>query len=325
MAEAEAMRDVQALARDASPEATAALGRLADGSPSDVASGGGAARAELEKRATTDVNAYIAAWTAVTRKAPWGTAFVRDALGNPARADVAATALPRGEPRLIPFVPDLEGAVERLSAGHRGSIVAGVLASVGPEAHAHVERRLLDPKTRGAMCDGIGLPEASPDAKSLVLKVPADARNHASCVDVVLVMAATDDAVLDWVAQSAEPGLVSAAAKSTLACSRLSAIWAKGLTSRAAETHAALAVPLQLSLQRCAPVLDPVVAHLLSTAPRARSVILQAIDAYSTEMADLALTCKALREGWVAGESARIRERAGDALANGCRFAVGRR
>ena len=311
--EAEAKRDVTWLVDDASPQAVAALGRLADGDSQ--------AAAVLEKRSSTDVNAYIAAWAAVTRGAPWGTTLLRGALADPTRADVAATALPRRDPRLIPFVPDLEGAVVRLSAGHRGSVVAGVLASIGPAAHAQVERRLVDPKTRGAMCDGIGLPEASGDAKSLVLAVPSEARDHASCIDMVLTMAATEDVVLDWLAQSAEPGLVGATAKSRLPCPRLGLIWAKGLVERAPETHAALAVPLKHSLSRCASVLDPIVADLLNKAPRSRAVIMQAIDAYSAEMSDLKLTCKALRSGWVNGESARIRERAEDALSHGCKFA----
>jgi hypothetical protein len=311
--EAEAKRDIAWLADDASPQAMAALGRLADADPRAVAA--------LERRSSIDVNAYIAAWEAVTRSAPWGTTFLRTALADPTRADVAATALPRRDPRLIPFVPDLEGAVIRLSAGHRGSVVAGVLASIGPSAHAQVQRRLIDPKTRGAMCDGIGLPEASGDAKSLVLSVPPEARDHASCVDIVLTMAGTEDVVLDWLAVNAEPGLITAAAKSTLPCASLSVIWSKGLVERPQETHAALTVPLQLSLRRCASVLDPVIAELLAKAPRARGCIMQAIDPFSTELADLKLTCRALHGGWVGSESGRIRDRAHDALAHGCSFA----
>ena len=311
--DAEAKRDIAWLAEDGSPQAVAALGRLADANPPAVAA--------LEKRAQIDVNPYIAAWAAATRNAAWGPTFLRTALADPARADVAATALPRRDPRLIPYVPDLEGAVVRLSAGHRGSVVAGVLASIGPTAHAHVERRLVDPKTRGAMCDGIALPEASGDAKSLVLAVPPDGRDHASCVDLVLTMANTEDVVLDWLALNAEPGLITATAKSTLPCPRLSIIWSKGLVQRPPETHAALAVPLQVSLRRCASALDPVIADLLTKAPRSRACIMQAIDPYSNELSDLKETCKALRAGWVNGESPRIRERAQDALAHGCQFA----
>ena len=310
--DAEAKHDVAWLAEESSPQAVAALGRLADSDPKAVTA--------LEKRSSIDVNAYIAAWEAVTRKAAWGTEFLRKALSDPTRSDTAATALPRRDPRLIPFVPDLEGSVVRLSAGHRGTVVAGVLASIGPTAHANVERRLLDPKTRGAMCDGIALPEASGDAKSLVLAVPADGRDHASCVDVVLVMASTENVVLEWLALSAEPGLLTATAKSTLACPRLGLIWQKALVERPPETHSALTVPLQLSLRRCAVALDPIVADLLEKAPRSRGCIMQAIDPYSGELTDLKTTCNTLRGGWVNGETGRIRERAAEALSHGCRY-----
>jgi hypothetical protein len=310
--DAEATHDIAWLSEDASPQSVAALGRLADKDPKAVSA--------LEKRALLDTSPYIAAWEAVTRGAAWGTTFLKTALADPTRADVAATALPRRDPRLIPFVPDLEGAVVRLSAGRRGSVVAGVLASIGPAAHAHVERRLVDAKTRGAMCDGIALPEASGDAKSLVLSVPPEARDHASCVDFVLAMASTENVVLDWLALSAEPGLLTVAAKSTLPCARVAVIWSKGLVERAPETHAALTVPLQISIRRCAAALDPIIADLLAKAPRARGCIMQAIDPYSGELTDLRLTCRAMRGGWVSGESLRIRERADDALAHGCAF-----
>ena len=312
LADAEAHHDVAFLADEGTPQAVAALGRLADSDPKAVAA--------LEKRSSIDVNAYIAAWEAVTRNAAWGTTFLRSALADPTRADVAATALPRRDPRLIPFVPDLEGAVVRLSAGHRGSVVAGVLASIGPSAHAHVERRLVDAKTRGAMCDGIGLPEASGDAKSLVLAVPPEGRDHSSCVDVVLTMAKTEDVVIDWLAISAEPGLLTAMAKSTLPCARVGVIWSKGLVQRPPETHSALVVPLQVSLRRCASTLDPIMADLLTKAPHARPCIMQAIDPYSGELADLKESCRAMRGGWVNGEAPRVRERAQDALAHGCLF-----
>ena len=309
--DAEARRDVAWLSEEPSAQAIAALGRLADSEPGAVAA--------LEKRSSIDVNAYIAAWEAVKRQAPWGTDFLRKALADPTRSGSAATALPRRDPLLIPFVSDLEGAVVRLSAGQRGSVVAGVLASIGPTAHAQVERRLIDPKTRGAMCDGVGLPEASGDAKSLVLAVPPEARDHASCVDVVLSMASTENVVLDWLALSAEPGLLTATAKSALPCPRLGLIWQKGLVERPPATHSALTVPLQLSLRRCALALDPIVSDLLEKAPRSRACIMQAIDPYSGELTDLKATCKSLRGGWVDGETGRIRERAADALAHGCR------
>ena len=106
--EAEAKHDVDWLASNDSPEAVAALGRLADGDAK--------ALQVLEKRASTDVNTYIAAWSAVTRIAAWGATFIRTALNDPTRAEMAASALPRRDPRLLPFANDRESAVVRLAA-----------------------------------------------------------------------------------------------------------------------------------------------------------------------------------------------------------------
>ncbi len=311
--EAEAKRDVAWLAENGSPEAVAALGRLAD---SD-----GRALNAIEARAAHDVNTYIAAWAAVTRNAPWGASVIRTGLSDPTRADMAASALPRRDPRLIPFANDLEAAVVRLAAGRRSATIAGVLASIGPQAHAAVERRLVDPKTRGAMCEGIALPEASGDARSLVLAVPPEARNHDACVTLVLDMASTEDSVLEWLAASAEPGLLTATAKGALPCARLATVWQKGLASRPQETHAALSVPLQLSIRRCTSALDPVLAEMLAKAPRARMCIMQAIDPFGGELAQMKQTCAALRAGYTNGEGPLVRERTRDALSHGCKFA----
>jgi hypothetical protein len=312
-AEAERKHDITWLAESGTPESVAALGRIADTDPKAVTA--------LDARASHDVNVYIAAWTAVTRNGAWGTTFLKSALADPTRAEMAASALPRRDPRLAPFVNELDGAVVRLSAGRRGSVVAGILASMGPPAHAVVEKRLLDAKTRGSMCDGIALPEASGDAKSTLLAVPAEGRDHPACVGAVLAMASNEDPVLDWLAARAEPGLLSAVAKSDMPCARLVNVWKRGLTERAPETHAALTVPLQLSLRRCAVVLDPILGDLLTKAPGSRACIVQAIDPYGAELRDLKATCKALGAGWANGEHPRVRERAHDALNHGCQFA----
>ena len=188
VAEAESKRDIGWLTDNPSGDSIAALGRLADTDQR--------ATSALHARAEYDVNVYIAAWSAVTRNAAWGATFIRSSLADPNRAEMASSALPRKDARLIPFIADLEGAVVRLAAGKRGSIVAGILASIGPPAHSTVERRLVDPKTRGVMCDGIALPEASGDAKSTLLTVPAEARDNASCVTAVIDMATTEDVVV---------------------------------------------------------------------------------------------------------------------------------
>jgi hypothetical protein len=310
--EAEAKRDVDWLAENASPEAIAALGRLADAD----------ARAlhVLEGRAHSDVNTYIAAWAAVTRSAAWGSTFIRTALNDPTRSEMAASALPRRDPRLIPFTNDLEAAVVRMAAGRKSAVIAGVLASIGPQAHAAVDRRLVDPKTRKAMCDGIALPEASGDARSLVLAVAPGSRDDPSCVALIIDMAANEDAVLGWLAANAEPGLLTATAKSNLPCPRLATVWQKALTSRPPEAHPALAVPLQLSVKRCNKDLDPVLGELLAKAPRSRATILKALDPFGGDLTDMSETCKALRAGYANGEAPLVRERARDAMTNGCKY-----
>ncbi len=310
-AEAEARKDVAWLSDHATGDSIAALGRLADTEPRALTA--------LEARADSDVNVYIATWSAIVRQAAWGPTFLRAALANPARAEMASTAMPRRDPLLAPFVTDLENAIVRLAAGHRGSVLAGVLASIGPAAHAPVERRLVEAKTRGVMCDGIALPEASGDAKSTLLAVKPESRDHPSCVALVMDMAATEDSVVDWIATGAEPGLLGVAAKSALACPRLAAIWKKAMMERSPD--AAMTVPLQRSIARCTAAMDPVLAELLAKAPRARPMIVSAIDPFGTELASLKDTCAALRKGYANGESPILRERANVALTHSCRLA----
>lgn len=311
VAEAEAKRDITWLVDHPTGDAVAALGRLADTDEK--------ARAALEARAATDVNVYIAAWTAVTRDAPWGAAMLRGALADPTRADLASSALPRKDVRLAAFTADLENAVVRLAAGKRAVVIAGILASIGPSAHQAVERRIIDPKTRGVMCDGIALPETSGDAKSTLLAVPIEARDNPSCVTAVIEMAATEDVVSNWIATGAEIGLLGVAAKSGLACPRMAGIWKKALTER--QPDAAMTVPLQRTISRCATILDPVLAEVLGTAPRARPIIISAIDPFGTELAAMRETCTALKKPSPAGESRLVRERANDATTHGCGFA----
>jgi hypothetical protein len=197
--------------------------------------------------------------------------------------------------------------------------VAAVLASVGPAAHSLVERRLTDAKTRGAMCDGIGSPDASGDAKSTLLAVPIESRDAASCVDVVLELARNEDAVLGWLAVNAEPGLLSAAGKNpTLPCPRLQVAWKRALTERAPATFAALTVPLSYAVKRCATALDATLADLITNAPSARTPIVMALDPFGTETTDLATTCKVLPIVERGGDARVVRERAGDTLGHAC-------
>lgn len=308
-AEAEAKHDVKWLEANPTGESIAALGRLADTDDRAVKA--------LEARAKDDVNVHIAAWTAITRSAAWGTTFMRASLADPDRAEMAASTLPRKDARIIPLVGDLEGAMTRFAGSTtRGTSIAGILASLGPAAHAAIERRLVDPKTRNLMCEGIALPEASGDAKSTLLAVPIEARDSPSCVNVVINMAATEDVVINWIATGGEPGLISAASKSSLECPRVAMLWKKALMERTPD--AALTVPLKQSVARCGPAMDPALAELLEKAPRARPSIIQAIDPFDPSISSLAATCAAFKAGYANGESPILRERAQDALQFGC-------
>lgn len=308
--EAEQKGDVAFLAEAGTGDAIAALGRLADNAP--------AARAALDKRADSDVNVYLAAWSATLRNAAWGAEMLRQGLADPARAGMAASALPRRDIRVAPFVTDLEQSMSRLSASLQGSVIAAVLASIGPGAHNAVERRLIDPHTRGAMCQGISSPDASGDAKSTLLAVPSDARDNASCVATVTTLAKTDEVVLGWLATGAEPGLLSTAAKGDLPCPRLTTVWQRALAERPKETYGALAVPLSFALKRCAHELDPVLSTLLFQAPAARACIVQAIDPVGSETTELKETCRTLPVATRGGDN-RTRERAKDTIDNACK------
>jgi hypothetical protein len=312
VAEAEAKGDVSWLDANGSAEAVAALGRLADTSPKALDA--------VKRRASFDVNAYIAAWVATKRGQAWGPLVLRSGLADPNRSEAAASAMTRRDPQLAQFVPDIEGAMSRLAAGSPGASLGGLLASTGPPAHAAVERRLKDGASRGAMCSGIAAPDASPDARAVLLSVPADSRDHASCVTAVVAMAAADDAAIVWLAGTAEPGLMSSVAKSTdVPCARLHTMWEKALAVRSPQVYSGLTVPLNLSIKRCPDAMDGVLSNALLRIPSVRATIVHAIDPYSGDTAHLKTTCKALGQVANATDSGLIRERANDALQHGCR------
>lgn len=310
VSEAEQRGNVDFLEKAGTSDAVAALGRLADTNKS--------AQAAIERRSAFDVNAMLAAWHAHGRGAAWGTTLLKGALVDPQRAEIAAQSMTRRDPNLVPFVPELEQGVTRLSGGSRGGTVAAVLASVGPPAHGAVERRLMDAKTRGAMCDGMSVPDASNDAKSTLLAVPIQGRDHQSCVNVVMSLAATDDAVLGWLGVNAEPGLLNAAGKGTLPCPRMMIAWKRALLERPPETFAALTVPLSIAIKRCSSAFDPMIAEVLNGAPSSRATVVMAIDPFGSETTEMPLTCKVLGPIARSGESARVRERAEDATTHAC-------
>jgi hypothetical protein len=312
VADAEAKGDAAWLDAEGSPEATAALGRLADRDAK--------AETAIAARAKVDVNGYIAAWSAVHRGVTWGGAVLHDGLGDPVRAEVAASALDGKDDAARPFLPDIEAAMLRLAASAQSNTLAAVLAAAGPPAHAAIVRRLGDALTRGAMCGGIAAPQASADAHAALRAVPPSSRDAAACVGAVVHLAATDDETRKWLATGAEPGLLVAASREkSIDCGALHTVWVDALAHRPPAEYAGLTVPLSLALHRCPRTMDGVVADALKTRPEAQAAVMGAIDPFDVEIAALGATCAAI-PGVARGRAPAVtRERASDAMAHGCR------
>jgi hypothetical protein len=312
VAEAEAKGDVGWLDTEGSPSSIEAIGRLADKDP--------AAATVLQGRAKFDVGAYIAAWGGVTRGAKWGSDLVHAGLQDPARAEVAASALDGKDPHIEPFVPDIEASIVRLAAGGATSTLAAVLAAAGPSAHDAVTRRLADKQTRRAMCGGIAVANASADARATLRTVPETSRDDEACVGAVTTIAASDDVTMKWLAEKAEPGLLGAASRlQTFDCPRLQRLWAAAIAARAATQAGALTVPLASAVQRCPAVFDGVLADAIKSKPETLTTVVAAIDPFSPDDVSLKATCAALP--LVAGSHATgiTKERASDAIAHGCK------
>lgn len=312
VAEAEAKGDVAWLDNDGSPSAVEALGRLADHDPAAVA--------VLDRRAKFAVSAYIAAWGGVKRGAKWGSDILHSGLQDPARAELAASAIDGRDAVVVPFLPDVEASLTRLAAGGMVTTLAAVLAAGGPAAHDAVNRRLADKATRGVMCGGLAVSTASEDAKALLRSVPPESRDNLSCVSAVVAMAATDDAAMKWLAEQAEPGMLSAASRlQTIDCSRLQLVWTDALATRSPAQAATLTVPVSLGMKRCPAVMDGVLADSIRKRPAAYAAVVGAIDPFSPDDAAMHATCAALPAVARAKTTGFLKERAADALAHGCK------
>jgi hypothetical protein len=313
IAEAERKGDVAWLDQNGTPDAVAALGRLSDTNPKAVTA--------LEARSAWDVQAFKAAWAGVLRGMPWGSQMLRDGLADPKRADLAASAVDKHDPRLVVFVPDLEAALDRLSASMQNFNVSSTLASIGPAAHDALVRRLADASTRGAMCRGIAAQDASADARKTLVQVPVESRNADGCVDAVVHVAAEDEATLDWLGDHGEPGLLGAAGKlETLPCPKLHVVWTRVLAARTPDEYSALTVPLGYAIKRCTSDMDGVIADSIVHLPATHAFVVEAIDPFDGYGSALRATCAALPR--VAGDGRDtpvIRERATDALYHGCK------
>jgi hypothetical protein len=312
VAEAETKGDVTWLDLEGSPGAIEAIGRLADKEAEGVTI--------LQGRAKFDVTAYIAAWGGVKRGAKWGSDLLHAGLQDPARAEVAASAVEGKDPLVDPFLPDVETSMGRLAASGATSTLAAVLAAAGPPAHDAVVRRLADKVTRGAMCGGIAVSTGSADARAALRSVPPSSRDDTTCVGAVTMLAATDDATLKWLAGEAEPGLLGAASRqTTLDCPRLQRLWADALVARGAEQGGALTVALSNATRRCPAVLDGVLADAIKSKPDALAAVIGAIDPFAPDDASLKATCAALPLVAKAHATAIVKERAADTLAHGCK------
>jgi hypothetical protein len=313
IADAESRHDIQWLDENGTPEAVAAIGRLADVDPKAVAA--------LEARSSFDAQAFAAAWGAVLRNVGWGAMTIREGLADPKRGDLAASAMRRGDPHLVPFLGDIEGSLVRLAASRHSLNVSSTLASVGPRAHDAVVRRLVDASTRGAMCRGIASTSADADARRVLLAVPQAGRDSPSCVDAVVRAAADDDAALAWLALLAEPGLLGAAGTSSaFPCARLHVAWSKALASRPVEIDSPLTVPLGYAVKRCPAQLDGVLADAIVRLPATRPIVIEAIDPFGAYDGALQATCAALPAVAEGGrDTAIVRERANDTLSHACK------
>jgi hypothetical protein len=312
IAEAERRGDVGWLDQNGTPNAMASLGRMADKNPKALAA--------LQTRSSFDVQAFKAAWSGVERGAPWGTTILREGLADPRRADLAASAMDRQDPQLLPFLNDLEGALIRLSSSTQNYNVSGVLASAGQPANGAIERRLVDASTRSAMCRGIASKGAAVEAHKALLAAPVAARDSPMCVSAVVRIAADDDNALGWLGERGEPGILGAAGKEeALPCARLHVAWTKALASRDKSLYSALTVPLGYAVKRCPAEMDGVLADAIVRLPATHTIVVDAIDPYDGYAGALHATCAALP--MVAGgrDSARVRERAGDALMHSCK------
>jgi len=318
VADAESREDVAWLANRETPSAIAALGRLANHSPK--------AREVLENRFGSDVNASIAAWTAAKENASWGAPFLRRALSDPARADVAASGMGRDDPALVPFVGDFDAALARTprTSEGQGAPLASHLASIGPSAHAAVIHSLSNPSSRGAMCRAIANPDASDDARKALVDAPESSRDDAHCVAAAVQLALKEPRFQAWLATRAESGLLGAAARGTeFPCDKLNDVWRQAIAERTPEQHAQLTVALSQAIMRCGHAMDGALAADVSTSPSARRLIVMALDPFGTAATDLPLTCKALARPIGRVDSPLIRERTSDLLAHACPGAKG--
>jgi hypothetical protein len=288
--DAEKKKNVGWLESNGSPEAIAALGRIADDDKAAQEALGNVSKA-TEANAKTDAGAGgldvdLAIWGGVERNATWAIEMTKTLLADPARMDEMGSAMKRGTPPLAAFVNDLDGA---LSHGCGISCGAALASIDSPAAITAITKRLEDGKTRDATCFGVGAAESTKGARDVFMKEPATARDAVQCGPAAVAMATRDDAALAWLAQTAEPGLLRGV--STMPCARQVPLWTKVLTSRDHVTFGALSRSLEDSVNKCPKELDATLAGALGTDADSQTLVLASLG--SSNARELKMTCAA--------------------------------
>ncbi len=288
--DAEKKKNVGWLESNGSPEAIAALGRIAD---DDKAAQEALANVSKSTANSAKVDGGaggldvdLAIWGGVERNASWALEMTKTLLADPARMDEMASAMKRGAPQLGAFVNDLDAALSRGC----GISCGGALGSIdSAAATAVVTKRLEDAKTRDPVCFGVGAAESTKSARDVFMKEPTTARDAVQCGPAAVAMATRDDAALAWLAQTAEPGLLRGVG--TMPCPRVVALWTKALTSRDHATYGALARSLEDSVNKCPKEIDATLAGALGTDADSQTLVLASLG--SSNARDLKMTCAA--------------------------------
>lgn len=282
VAEAEARHDVAWLEKHESRASFEALGRLADHDAH--------AAARLATK-TGNADVYHAAWQAHTRGGAWGDRVLKAGLALPADVGLVVVELPERDPRVDPFVNDVELAVGK-TTGAASASAAALLASLGPAAQPSLVRLVDAPATREAACTGLDGADTSEESRLALLKVQPESRLAPACRKTLLHHAAVDTRVLEWLGDSGEPALVASAAE-TLDCPKLSHLWERVFASTR-ESIVPLESALGTSAARCELALDAVLSRALLANARVRGSVLRTLDNDAIKPDELTATCRQL-------------------------------
>lgn len=310
--EAEKKADVAWLDDRGDEDSVAALGRLADANANAVE--------RLRARSATDHRVFAVAWDAHTRGAAWGTTLLHDAIRDPARFERASAALPPGDQRTAPFATDLSDAMTSGNYPPDGTVSAAtVLSAVGSAAHAIVEARLEDERTRASMCRGLGAGWASTDATATLRAKATIARDTPACTAAIARIASVDETTLTWLAKDADPPLLGAASGArVMPCDDVRQAWTLALSHREEATYSALAVPLRSAATRCGDPIDQAIFDALGEHPKVADLVVEAYHPAHARGIRLKKSCERLARIAQKMKSEHNRERAALSLRHAC-------